>query len=126
MSPAARPPEEVRTTMPPQTTPQHSGPQHSGPEQTGPEQTDGGGPGAADQSPADQGDPDQDAARHGSGVRPAAPAPPTKPTERAAALDARILPAQSREDTDAGWGDYRDPHDDDRLLRDRPPHWGNG
>ena len=122
--------------MPPQTGPQYSGPQHSrpqhsGPEQTGPEQTDGGGPGAADQSPADQSpadhcDPDQDAARHGSAVRPAAPAPPTKPTERAAALDARILPAQSREDTDAGWGDYRDPDDDDRLLRDRPPHWGNG
>ena len=38
----------------------------------------------------------------------------------------RILSVQSREDTDAGWGDYRDPDDDDRLLRDRPPHWGNG
>jgi hypothetical protein len=73
-----------------------------GPEQTGPEQTDGGSPAAADQSPADA------------------------PTERAAAPAARILPVQSREDTDAGWGDYRDPDDDDRLLRDCPPHWGNG
>ena len=97
MSPAARPPEEVRTTVPPQTGPQHSGPEQTGPEQTGPEQTG-----------------------------PEAPTPPTKATERAAAPAARILPAQSREDTDAGWGDYRDPDDDDRLLRDRPPHWGSG
>jgi len=36
-----------------------------------------------------------------------------------------LLPTQSREDTDAGWGDYRDRDDDDRLLRDRPPHWDN-
>jgi hypothetical protein len=33
-----------------------------------------------------------------------------------------VLPEQSREDTDAGWGEY--PRDeDDRLARDRPPHW---
>jgi hypothetical protein len=37
--------------------------------------------------------------------------------------DAPLLPAQSTEDTDAGWGEYRDRDDDDRLLRDRPPHW---
>ena len=36
-----------------------------------------------------------------------------------------ILPTQSREDTDAGWGEYRERDDDDRLLRDRPPHWDN-
>jgi hypothetical protein len=29
---------------------------------------------------------------------------------------------QSREDTDVGWGDYAG-RDDDRLYRDRPPHW---
>jgi len=34
-----------------------------------------------------------------------------------------ILPAQSREDTDVGWGDYAERDDSDRLLRDRPPHW---
>jgi hypothetical protein len=39
--------------------------------------------------------------------------------------DAPLLPTQSREDTDAGWGEYRDRDDDDRLLRDRPPHWDN-
>ena len=32
------------------------------------------------------------------------------------------LPEQSREDTDAGWGEYPDTSDD-RLYRDRPPHW---
>ena len=32
---------------------------------------------------------------------------------------------QSREDTDVGWGEYRERDDDDRLLRDRPPHWDN-
>jgi hypothetical protein len=32
------------------------------------------------------------------------------------------LPEQSREDTDAAWGEYAEPADD-RLDRDRPPHW---
>lgn len=32
------------------------------------------------------------------------------------------LPEQSREDTDAGWGEYAG-RDTDRLDRDRPPHW---
>jgi hypothetical protein len=31
-------------------------------------------------------------------------------------------PEQSREDTDAAWGEYPE-RDDDRLYRDRPPHW---
>jgi hypothetical protein len=37
--------------------------------------------------------------------------------------DAPVLPAQSREDTDAGWGEPAEPDDDERLYRDRPPHW---
>ena len=49
---------------------------------------------------------------------PATPAAPVPP--------APLLPPQSREDTDVGWGEYRDRDDDDRLLRDRPPHWDNG
>jgi hypothetical protein len=36
-----------------------------------------------------------------------------------------VLATQSREDTDVGWGEYRERDDDDRLLRDRPPHWDN-
>jgi hypothetical protein len=43
---------------------------------------------------------------------PAAPVPAREP----------VLPEQSREDTDAGWGEYSEPPDD-RLYRDRPPHW---
>jgi hypothetical protein len=33
-----------------------------------------------------------------------------------------VLPEQSREDTDTGWGEYPETADD-RLSRDRPPHW---
>jgi hypothetical protein len=34
-----------------------------------------------------------------------------------------VLPEQSREDTDADWGEYPEPDDNERLYRDRPPHW---
>jgi len=34
-----------------------------------------------------------------------------------------VRPEQSREDTDAGWGEPAEPDDDERLYRDRPPHW---
>jgi hypothetical protein len=34
-----------------------------------------------------------------------------------------VLPEQSREDTDADWGEYREPDRDYRLRADRPPHW---
>ena len=37
--------------------------------------------------------------------------------------DAPVLPEQTRDDTDHGWGD-RDGANDERLLQDRPPHWG--
>jgi hypothetical protein len=39
-----------------------------------------------------------------------------------AAATEPVPPEQSREDTDAAWGEYRE-RDDDRLYRDRPPHW---
>ncbi|GLW63061.1 hypothetical protein Arub01_13050 [Actinomadura rubrobrunea] len=32
-----------------------------------------------------------------------------------------ILPDQTTDDTDTGWGEWRD--DDSRLLDERPPHW---
>jgi hypothetical protein len=35
-----------------------------------------------------------------------------------------LLPDQSREDTDATWGEYPE-RADDRLYRDRPPHWAD-
>jgi hypothetical protein len=37
--------------------------------------------------------------------------------------EAVILPDQTRDDTGRGWGE-RDDDNDDRLLEDRPPHWG--
>jgi hypothetical protein len=37
--------------------------------------------------------------------------------------DMPVLPAQSQEDTDVGWGEQPDPEDDERLHRERPPHW---
>jgi hypothetical protein len=33
-----------------------------------------------------------------------------------------ILPDQTVDDTDHGWGERR-VHNDDRLLAERPPHW---
>jgi hypothetical protein len=36
--------------------------------------------------------------------------------------DLRVLPEQSVDDTDHGWGERADSNDD-RLLADRPPHW---
>jgi hypothetical protein len=50
---------------------------------------------------------------------------PTTPTPPARTAPVPVLPTQSREDTDVGWGEYRERDDDDRLLRDRPPHWDN-
>ena len=49
---------------------------------------------------------------------PAVPAP----AARGPADAEPVLPEQSREDTDAAWGDYPG-RDADRLNRDRPPHW---
>ena len=40
----------------------------------------------------------------------------------------RVLPDRSEDDRDTGWGEREDggdqDHDDERFLRDRPPHWG--
>jgi hypothetical protein len=55
-------------------------------------------------------EPGQPAGGEPEGAVPAAPAP------------VPLLSEQSREDTDAGWGEYPGPPDD-RLDRDRPPHW---
>jgi hypothetical protein len=34
-----------------------------------------------------------------------------------------ILPDQTRDDTDHGWGESSRGNDD-RLIAERPPHWG--
>jgi hypothetical protein len=36
---------------------------------------------------------------------------------------ATVLPDQTRDDTALGWGE-RDDSNDERLIDDRPPHWG--
>jgi hypothetical protein len=36
--------------------------------------------------------------------------------------DQPVLPDQTADDTDAGWGDSAADDDDDRLLDDVPPH----
>ncbi|WP_412737573.1 hypothetical protein [Krasilnikovia sp. MM14-A1259] len=36
--------------------------------------------------------------------------------------EAPLLPEQTRDDTERGWGD-REYTNDARLLEDRPPHW---
>ena len=36
--------------------------------------------------------------------------------------DVPVLPDQTRDDTDSGWGEPAYSNDD-RLLGDRPPHW---
>jgi hypothetical protein len=34
-----------------------------------------------------------------------------------------VLPAKSRDETDIGWGEPPEPDDEERLRRERPPHW---
>ncbi|GGK83678.1 hypothetical protein [Mangrovihabitans endophyticus] len=36
--------------------------------------------------------------------------------------DGPLLPEQTRDDTERGWGERTDSNDD-RLWEDRPPHW---
>ncbi|MBO1752023.1 hypothetical protein J4G33_09435 [Actinotalea sp. BY-33] len=38
---------------------------------------------------------------------------------------APVLPVRSADDVDVGWGERSDPDqgDDERLLREKPPHW---
>jgi hypothetical protein len=37
--------------------------------------------------------------------------------------DKPALPVRSRDDSDVGWGERPEPDDDERLYRERPPHW---
>jgi hypothetical protein len=59
---------------------------------------------------------------------PGPASPGTTPAEATPVSAARgedpapLLPERSAGDTDAAWGD-RPEQSDDRLYRDRPPHW---
>jgi hypothetical protein len=37
--------------------------------------------------------------------------------------DKPVLPLQSLDETDRGWGEQPELDDDERLRSDRPPHW---
>lgn len=39
--------------------------------------------------------------------------------------DEDVLPEQTSDDTDRGWGQHDDDElsDDERLIREKPPHW---
>jgi hypothetical protein len=37
--------------------------------------------------------------------------------------DKPVLPLQSLDETDLGWGEQPELDDDERLRSDRPPHW---
>jgi hypothetical protein len=51
----------------------------------------------------------------GAGTRPSPePDPPD---------DQPVLPERSEDETGVGWGEAPEPDDEERLRRDRPPHW---
>jgi hypothetical protein len=63
-----------------------------------------------------------------TGTRP--PAEPDQPDPRhpgppSGDAEAPVLPDRSADERDVGWGDagWRDADDDERYLRERPPHW---
>jgi hypothetical protein len=41
-----------------------------------------------------------------------------------AGYDEELLPEQTTDDTDRGWGEHPDRDDDERIARERPPHYG--
>jgi hypothetical protein len=46
-------------------------------------------------------------------VLPVPPVPPVLP----------VLPVPSQDEADVGWGERPQADDDERLRRERPPHW---
>lgn len=54
---------------------------------------------------------------------PTEPRPGATPPERRPVDDTPLIPSRSADDSDTGWGDDRSDSNDDRLLRDVPPHW---
>jgi hypothetical protein len=65
------------------------------------------------------------AARPSGAADPAASAPSPVADPGPAVVMRKLIPDQSRDDTDAGWGERPDENAQDQWLRDqRPPHWG--
>lgn len=59
----------------------------------------------------------------GQASQQAEPTQAAEPTEPAQPVRS-VRPEQAREDTDVAWGEYPE-RDDERLYRDRPPHWAD-
>jgi hypothetical protein len=56
--------------------------------------------------------------------QPADSVPEQPANVRPPAADATpVLPVRSPGDTDVGWSEPPELDDDERLYRDRPPHW---
>ena len=55
--------------------------------------------------------------------------PPNQPPSQPASADSPdpddkpVLPRQSLDDTDIGWGEQPELDDEERLRREHPPHW---
>ena len=70
-------------------------------------------------------DPDPDQPRPAGDAPRPAPAPTVRrrsPVRRSTAEP--VLPDTTRDERDVGWGDTPEPDDDERLLREVPPHHG--
>jgi hypothetical protein len=64
----------------------------------------------------------------GSKPDPAPAAGPSRPAPRIPRrrpADRPVLPDVTSDEQDVGWGDRPDPDDDERLLREVPPHHGS-
>jgi hypothetical protein len=69
--------------------------------------------------------PDPDAVSHPAGDPPPAP-PAVRPRiARRPPSDRPLLPDVTDDERDVGWGDAPAPDEDERLLREVPPHHGS-
>lgn len=61
----------------------------------------------------------------GSGYLPGPDLAPRTGTPTRNDVERAVLPDQTSDDLDVGWGErFDDDPDDERFLRERPPHWG--
>ncbi len=74
------------------------------------------------QTPTPPCDPPDDPAP-GDPPRAGPPASGGGPPARPAADHRPVLPQRSSDETDAAWGEWPEPDDDERLRQDRPPHY---
>ena len=57
-----------------------------------------------------------------SGSKPASPRGPERKRRAGGTDDEPVLPTRAAEDTGHAWGEA-DEDDDERITRERPPHW---